>query len=187
MSPKKSENEEVKQIMKTSDFTGDLNVFLAQYNYQPELTEHLDNLEDVAIDQSLINEIVLWKVNRYVRINDDIEVQISELKLLKAGEHRKSKKELSSLLELNGVDIPMASTIFRFINHEVFQIIDRHAYRAVYEKKYPLDTNSPTERKIAVYFDYIDELIKLCESKLLAFATIDRLLYIFDKKNNGKL
>ena len=123
----------------------------------------------------------------YEAVNDDIVRQISELKVLKAGEHRKSKKELSTLLELNGVDLPMASTILRFINPEVFQIIDRHAYRAVYEKKYPLYTSTPTERKLSVYFDYIDELIKLCALKALAFATIDRLLYIFDKKNNGKL
>lgn len=173
--------------MKASDFSGDLNTFLAQYSYQPELTEYLDSISDATIDQSLINEIVLWKVNRYVRINDDIAQNISELKILKAGEHRKSKNDLSALLELNGVDLPMASTILRFINPVVFQIIDRHAYRAVYEKKYPLYTSSPKEKKLSVYFDYIDELIKLCDLKGLAFITIDRLLYIFDKKKNGKL
>lgn len=173
--------------MKATEFSGDLNTFLAQYNYQPELTARLDNLEDTTLDQSLINDIVLWKVNRYVKVNDDIVGPISELKVLKAGEHRKSKKELSSLLELNGVDLPMASTILRFINPEVFQIIDRHAYRAIYENKYPLYTSTPTDRKLSVYFDYIDELIKLCKLKALSFTTIDRLLYIFDKKNNGKL
>ena len=149
--------------MKASDFSGDLKTFLAQYNYQPELTARLDNLEGTTVDQALINDIVLWKVNRYVKVNNDIVRQISELKVLKAGEHRKSKKELSTLLELNGVDLPMASTIMRFINPAVFQIIDRHAYRAVYEKKYPLYTSTPTERKLSVYYDYIDELIKLCE------------------------
>lgn len=173
--------------MKASDFSGDLNSFLAQYNYQPELTARLDNLEGTTVDQSLINKIVLWKVNRYVKVNDDIVGKISELKVLKAGEHRSSKKELSTLLELNGVDLPMASTILRFINPEVFQVIDRHAYRAVYEKKYPLYTSTPAERKLSVYFGYIDELIKLCELKALAFMTIDRLLYVFDKRTNGKL
>jgi len=88
---------------------------------------------------------------------------------------------------LDGVDLPMASTILRFINPFVFQIIDRHAYRAVYEKKYPLYPYTPTERKISLYFDYIDQLIWHCEIKNLTFTTIDRLLYVFDKKNNGKL
>ena len=51
--------------MKASDFSGDLSTFLAHYNYQSELTGRLDNLENTPINQSLINEIVLWKVNRY--------------------------------------------------------------------------------------------------------------------------
>jgi len=173
--------------MKASDFSGDLNAFLAMYNYQPELTKQLDNLEVNAIDQSKINDIVLWKVNRYVRITNDVLALLPGLKLLKTGEHRKGKGEINILMGLDGVDLPMASTILRFINPCVFQIIDRHAYRAVYGKKYPLYPSTPKERKISEYFDYVDELIKLCELKKLTFTTIDRLLYVFDKRNNGKL
>jgi len=173
--------------VRASEFSGDLNTFLTSYNYQPELTKRLDNLENVSINQSLINEIVLWKVNRYVRISEvDIE-QFDKLKVLKAGEHKRASEMLKVLLGISGVDLPMASTILRFINPKVFQIIDRHAYRAVYGKKYPLYQATPTERKISLYLEYISELIELCKSKGLAFTTIDRLLYIFDKKNNGKL
>lgn len=163
--------------MKAADFPDDLNTFLALYKYQPELTARLDDLDGTSINQSLINDIVLWKVNRYVKINDDIVKQISVVKSLKPKDHRKSKAVLCTLFELNGVDLPIASTILRVLNPKVFQIIDRHAYRAIYEKKYPLYPSTPTERKISVYFDYIDELIKLCELKGLAFTTIDRLLY----------
>jgi thermostable 8-oxoguanine DNA glycosylase len=173
--------------MKASDFDGDLNTFLAFYKFQPELTKRLDSLENTSFDQALINEIVLWKVNRYVSIgNEDIE-QLKRLKLLKEGEHKKSNDILKILLTVNGVDLPMASTIFRFMNPNVFQIIDRHAYRAVYGKKYPLYQSTSTQRKISLYFDYISDLIELCKSKGLEFTTIDRLLYIFDKKKNGKL
>ena len=187
MSPSQSENKEATEIMKASDFSGNLSTFLDQYNYQPELTGRLDNLENTPIGQSLINDIVLWKVNRYVKVSDDVLEQIAELKVLIAGNHRKSKKEIAALMELDGVDLPMASTILRFINPKVFQIIDRHAYRAVYGKKYPLYPSTPKERKISVYFDYIDQLIILCVTKGLTFTTIDRALYVFDKKNNGKL
>lgn len=173
--------------MKASDFTGDLNTFLAFYKFQPALTKRLDNLENASIDQSLINEIVLWKVNRYVCLGDENIEQLKELKGLKAGEHKKGNEILKALLDVNGVDLPMASTILRFINPKVFQIIDRHAYRAVYGKKYPLYQATQTERKISLYFDYIFDLMELCKSKGLAFTTIDRLLYIFDKKKNGKL
>jgi thermostable 8-oxoguanine DNA glycosylase len=187
MSPSQSENKETTEVMKASEFAGDLSAFLAQYHYQPELTGRLDNLENTAIDQSLVNEIVLWKVNRYVRISGDNIEQIEMLKVLQAGEHEKGDEVLKVLLNVNGVDLPMASTILRFTNPKVFQIIDRHAYRAVYGKKYPLYQSTPTERKISLYFDYIDDLIELCKLKGLTFTTIDRLLYIFDKKNNGKL
>jgi thermostable 8-oxoguanine DNA glycosylase len=122
-----------------------------------------------------------------VRVSDDIIEQIERLKVLKSGEHIKSKEVLKVLLSVNGVDLPMASTILRFINPKVFQIIDRHAYRAIYGKKYPFYQSTPTERKISVYFDYIDNLIELCNLKGLTFRLIDRLLYIFDKKQNGKL
>lgn len=183
----KSEKKPENKAMKASDFPGDLNSFLSHYKYQPELTARLDGLDVAFLDQSLINDIVLWKVNRYVKVNDEIISQISGVKSLKEKEHRKSKGVLSVLLKLDGVDLPMASTILRFANPLVFQIIDRHAYRAIYETKYPLYPSTSSERKISVYFDYIDELIELCELKGLAFPTIDRLLYIFDKKKNGNL
>lgn len=173
--------------MRASEFAGDLKDFLASYHYQPELTKRLDNLNNISFDQSLINEIVLWKVNRYVRISDGNIEQFEKLKVLKEGEHKRGEEVLKALLGINGADLPMASTILRFINPKVFQIIDRHAYRAVYGKKYPLFQATRTERKISLYFDYISDLIDLCRTKHLEFTTIDRLLYIFDKKNNGKL
>lgn len=173
--------------MKASEFPGDLNTFLAFYKFQPELTKRLDNLENTSIDQSVINEIVLWKVNRYVRLDDYNIEQLKNVRSLKAGEHKKGNEVLKALLSVRGIDLPMASTILRFINPNVFQIIDRHAYRAVYGKKYPLYQATPAERKISLYFDYISDLIDLCKSKGLAFTTIDRLLYILDKEHNGKL
>jgi len=187
MSPKQSKIKEPIEITKASEFSEDLNTFLASYKYQPELTRKLDNLENTAIDQLLINEIVLWKVNRYVRINDDIIKELKNLNDLKEGEHERGNKVLTALLSLNGADLPMASTILRFMNPKVFQIIDRHAYRAVYGKKYPLYQATATEKKLSLYFDYISDLMELCKAKGLAFATIDRLLYIFDKEKNGKL
>jgi thermostable 8-oxoguanine DNA glycosylase len=187
VSPKQSKIKAAKELMRASEFSGDLNAFLASYNYQRELTKRLDNIENISMDQSLINEIVLWKVNRYVRMSSGNIEQLEKLKVLKKGEHKRGEEVLKALLGINGVDLPMASTILRFINPKVFQIIDRHAYRAVYGKKFPLYQATPTERKISLYFDYISDLIEFCKSKHLEFTTIDRLLYIFDKKKNGKL
>jgi thermostable 8-oxoguanine DNA glycosylase len=113
--------------------------------------------------------------------------QIEALKLLTPGDHKQAESVLISLLGVTGVDLPMASAILRFRNPAIFQIIDRHAYRAIYGSHYPLYTASSISTKIKTYFDYLEELVKLCDRKKLAFTTVDRVLYQFDKDKNGKL
>lgn len=100
---------------------------------------------------------------------------------------RKAESVLTALLHCRGVDLAMASTILRFRNPAVFQIVDRHAYRAVYGCEYPLSTKSSTHRKVSLYFNYVDALVDLCATKGLAFETIDRVPYKFDKRENPKL
>ena len=169
------------------DFDGDFAGFLEGYKYQPNLTACLDGLCGTEFTQAVINEIVLWKVDRFVELGDELLHEIESLKLLNPGEHLKASPLLESLLQVRGIDLPMASTLMRFRNPGVFQIIDRHAYRAVYGLKYPLYTSSSLTKKIGVYFDFLDEIIKLCSRKLLKFETVDRVLYQFDKAKNGTL
>ena len=173
--------------MKVLDFLGDLNRFLRGYNYQPRLTIDLDSLGPESFTQETINKIVLWKVDRYVHMSSDVLTSLDCLQALRRGSHRKAIDVLERLLKVQGVDLPMASTILRFRNPSVFQIIDRHAYRAVYGQKYPLYNSTPSSRKMGVYFDYLDKLVEMCDAKGLCFETVDRLLYEFDKEANGKL
>jgi hypothetical protein len=153
--------------MKATEFTGDLKVFLGRYEYQPTLTERLDRLGDEDFTQRSIDEIVLWKVNRYVAAQAELLAKLNGLKSLSNGEHRQGEEVLGMLLQTHGVDLPMASTLLRFRNPTVFQIIDKHAYRAVFGRDYPLYTSTPASCKIAVYFDYLDKLIELCQAKEL--------------------
>lgn len=173
------------KIMKIDNYENDPDEFLENYNYQVNLTKKLDNLRRVTFTQSIVNEILLWKVNRYASLDNEILLSIDNLRTLTNGEHRQAQTVLESLLSIHGVDLPMASTLLRFRNSEVFQIIDKHAYRAIYSRDYPLYTSS--SRKISTYFVYLDEVIKLCRKRNLEFQTIDRLLYRFDKQINGKL
>jgi len=173
--------------MKAIDYKNNLNNFLKNYNYQPNLTKKLDNLHNVSFTQSLVNEIVLWKVDRYVSLDNEILISLDNLKSLTQGRHQQAQAVLETLLKVHGVDLPMASTFLRFRNPRVFQIIDQHAYRAVYDKKYPLYASSSISRKVSTYFDYLDKLIELCREKNLEFQSIDRLLYVFDKQTNGEL
>ncbi len=173
--------------MKISDYKNNLNDFLKSYSYQPFLTKKLDSLYNVTFTQFIINEIVLWKVDRYAALNSDILLAIEDLKVLTTGMHRQAETTLESLLNTRGVDLPMASAFLRFRNPKAFQIIDRRAYRAIYGRDYPLHTKSPIQRKISTYFEYLDKLIELCKKRNLDFQIIDRLLYEFDKRINRNL
>jgi thermostable 8-oxoguanine DNA glycosylase len=173
--------------IKASEFDGDLSDFLRQYKYQPELTKKLDDLDAVNVTPELLNEIVLWKVNRYVSLGEDQLRRIDAVRKLEPGEHRQAHPILTEFLAAHGVDLPMASTFLRFRNPSVFQIIDRHAYRALYGRDYRMYTQTSAQRKIEVYFAYLDDLRAFCGQKALKFETVDRVLYVFDKKTNGSL
>jgi thermostable 8-oxoguanine DNA glycosylase len=173
--------------IKASEFDGDLSEFLVKYKYQPNLTKRLDDSADVNLTEELLNEIVLWKVNRYVSLDGGQFRSVDALRTLKPGEHGKARSALEDLLDSHGVDLPMASTFLRFRNPSVFQIIDRHAYRALYGRDYKLYSQTPLKKKIDAYFAYLDDLRRLCDAKGLDFKTVDRVLYVFDKETNGSL
>jgi hypothetical protein len=166
---------------------GNLSAYLTRFSFQPGLTAHLDTLPDEPFSQETVNEIVLWKVNRYVRLPTELRESIYALQSLMPGDHRRAEPVLLSLLDCDGVDLPMASTFLRFQNADVFQIIDRHAYRAVYGVRYPVYTATPLHKKVSVYFRYLDLLHIVAVSHGVAFRKLDRILYVFDKEHNGTL
>ncbi len=174
-------------MIRASEWAGELSGLISQYTYQPELTTRLDNLGAAPFDQPLINEIVLWKINRFAQLDQASLSDLNSLTAIQNGAHRKSENVLRMLLRRHGVDLAMASTFLRFRNPTAFQIIDRHAYRAVYGVKYPLASKSSLDKKIDIYFQFLDDVNSLAKRKDLDFRTIDRLLYVYDKVYNGKL
>ncbi len=173
--------------MRAIEFSGELNDFLRRYSYQPELTHRLDNIFHIEMNEELVNEIVLWKLDRYVYLRSELFSKLNNLSNLGIGQHRQGEDVIQLLLEVRGIDLPLASTLLRFRNPTAFQIIDRHAYRALYGEKYRLWRTTPSTKKILEYFRYLDDLIDLCQERNLDFRTIDRLLYVFDKERNGPL
>lgn len=160
---------------------------LERYRYQPTLTAKLDSKRGQLFSQEVVNEIVLWKVNRYAAIPDSLLRDLHELGRLEPRQHRVGKSVVLALLQCRGVDLPMASTFLRFQNPAAFQIIDRHAFRAAFGKPYPLYPTSPPKRKAAIYFEYLDLLGELADGTDLRFEDLDRALYMFDKAENETL
>ena len=89
---------------KITDYEKDSKIFLSDYEYQPALTDKLDNLNEKTFDQELLNEIILWKVNRYATFDKEILDQIDSVKDYKLGEFTPPKETKGLLMPLREPD-----------------------------------------------------------------------------------
>ena len=159
-----------------------------EYEYQLELTKKLDS-DTTDYSQSRLNEIVLWKVNRYAKFDDKV---ISELNSISSNQEQidlgKTRRSLKMLLKTKGVRLAMASTILRFRNAKIYQIIDQRVYRIINEGKELNLSSSPSEKnienQIEVYLQYLTDLKQVCSDLNIEFEKADRILYKADKRIN---
>lgn len=157
-----------------------------EYTYQKLLTDKLDEF-DGEFDQNTINEIVLWKINRYAKIKE------STLKLLndlpQNFDEQKTREVLKELIETKGIQLAMASTILRFQNPKIYQIIDQRVYRMVYGIPLSISSSKSETNKDAqvdLYLSYLKELKRVSEKIKIDFELLDRVLYMADKRMNKK-
>ena len=157
------------------------------YDYQKDLTEKLDNLTS-DFNQEIINEIVLWKVNRYASLSE------STLKLLNRISTRDdslniglTKEVLRSLINETGIRLPMASTILKFKNSKIYQIIDQRVYRILYGKTLKTlsyKSESSINVQIDLYLKYLIDLRKTADKLNIPFHFADRILFEADRRIN---
>ena len=160
------------------------------YDYNIDLTKELDTIAG-DLNKDIINKIVLWKLNRYPRLTNEI---IGKLNRIKDDRKIGNKHEelLFDLLGCYGVQLPMASTFLRFRNPALFQIIDQRAYRILTGNKLKLPslaTNSQKskQRTCKIYFEYLEQLLEKCEELQIPFEKSDRILYKADIRINKNL
>lgn len=156
------------------------------YKYQLELTSKLDDLDN-DFNQEIINEIVLWKVNRYSFLDDEtlsLLNKITKDNLIIDVEH--TTKILTELLNTKGIQLAMASTILRFKNPNIYQIIDQRVYRFVYGVEMPKYFSS-VEKQIDFYIEYLQKLRQVCIEKEIDFNLSDRIIYELDKLHNKEI
>lgn len=160
---------------------------LDKYKYQPELTKRLDDLDARELTEQTLLEIVLWKVNRYPQLPPDVMDELRTLGDLQPHEHRQADALLRKLLSSPGIRLPMASTILRFLNPEVFQIIDDRVFRVLMpgQRRYPDKPASGgslvsyLNNSVETYFSYLDAMHEIASDKL-PFHLADRILYQLD-------
>lgn len=156
------------------------------YKYQLELTSKLDGLDD-DFNQEIINEIVLWKVNRYSFLDDEkfsVLNKINKEDLILDVEL--TTEILTKFLNTKGIQLPMASTILRFKNPNIYQIIDQRVYRFVYGIEMPKYFSS-IEKQIDFYIEYLQKLKQVCIEKGIDFNLSDRIIYELDKLHNKEI
>lgn len=161
---------------------------ISTFNYQIELTKKLDNSTS-EFNQEILNEIILWKVNRYSKFNDDT---IKLLNRISPNDNiLDSSLTIEILLDLldkkqKGVRLAMASTILRFRNPKIYQIIDQRVYRFIYGKELKY-SESNLNQQINIYVDYIEKLKEVCVKYQIKFEEADRIFYKMDKEYNKNI
>ncbi len=154
------------------------------FDYQNNLTRILDKYSQ-TFNQQTINEIVLWKVNRYSELSENTFLLINKI-----GEQwnlKLTKDVLSSLIRESGIQLPMASTILRFKNPQNYQIIDQRVYRILYGIDLKLNlykSERNIENQIDLYLKYLKDLRISCSKLNIPFDQADRILYNADKRLN---
>ena len=154
-----------------------------KYNFQPELTEKLDLISS-DFDQEIVNQIVLWKVNRYAEIDNET---LSLIITIDRNESNINESLTTNILEklllTKGVKLAMASTILRFKSPKIYQIIDQRVYRLIYGKNIPTYFSN-IEKQVSLYLEYLKQLKRICKEKNINFEQSDRILYQLDKDEN---
>ena len=159
-----------------------------KYTYQKKLTANLDDFKN-EFDQNKLNEIVLWKVNRYADFSDELISKLNSINPLDTQiDIDKTTQILKLLLWTKGVQLALASTILRFRNKNIYQIIDQRVYRIISEKKDLKLKNHRNEKnineKIKLYIQYLKDLKQVCLKLKIPFDNADRILYMADKRIN---
>ena len=162
------------------------NINEIDFNYLPVVTLGLDNLQHTNFTMEDIRKITLWKLGRYPILDEECLNELNSLKYHKKLDEIRTKEVLEKLLENNFVGISMASAYLRFINPQVYQIIDRRAYRAAFDyKKYLSTTIKDNQKLIKIYLDYLKRLKQISISGYhclkVKFEDLDRFLYDLDK------
>ena len=156
------------------------------YKYQLELTSKLDGLDD-DFNQEIINEIVLWKVNRYSFLDDETFSVLNKInKVDLVLDIELTTEILTKLLNTKGIQLAMASTILRFKNPDIYQIIDQRVYRFVYGIEMPKYFSS-IEKQIDFYIEYLQKLKQVCIEKGIDLNLSDRIIYELDKLHNKEI
>ena len=164
------------------------------YDDESEILDRISKVDkaDYRENRDIINEIVLWKMNRRPQVEEKLIDAIYRLKKIEtpieAANSEITKQVLEMLLLTKGMQLPMASTVLHFYFPNIYPIIDQRAYRELYGNDYPKNI---TKMKLFVelYLKYIVDCYHYQQERCpeIPFAKIDKVLYQIDKEKGLKV
>ena len=156
------------------------------FEYNPTETAALSRRlkANARIDVDDLRRVSLWKLNRVLEVSS---ATLEKLRRVARNqkltlESRGSREALEALVASDGIGFPMATAILKFVNPDVFPIIDVRAYRA-YTGRKPSGATYTFEK----YAEYARALRRIARARDRPLREIDEQLYCFDKKYNGKI
>lgn len=161
------------------------------FGYQSELTKKLDFNSSGQLNQNWVNEVVLWKVNRYAVLDSESIQMLNQIDpASKVIDEDFTRKIIPILLSQKGVRLPMASTFLRFRNPFIYQIIDQRAYRFAMGSDLissTFQTAVSKEKASELYLEYLRKLQEISSERNQPFEFLDRVLYMADKEHNRSI
>lgn len=151
-------------------------------NEKKRIKEKINNQRIITVDD--LRRIALWKYDRIIEVDDEFLFYLYSV-ISPEGvciDDKKVQEVISRLVECEGVGFPLASTILKFINPDVFPIIDVRAYRAIYGRKIYY-----SQYNLERYIEYTKIIYRIKEELGLPLSEVDERLYVFDKEHNGKI
>lgn len=146
------------------------------------------NFKNQRENADIINEIVLWKINRQPKIGNELIIAIKNLsyKVTTYNNVNAHKNEIADfyneLIKSTGVKAAMASTILKMFMPKALPIIDQRAYREIYGEEMPSKVDGDT------YLKYVDEVINQFNNESgIDFSDMDKVLYQRDKAKGNKI
>jgi hypothetical protein len=139
-------------------------------------------------DRDIINEMVLWKLDRTVKIDDATLALLGTLAqaVTTPGKALKSPivaECLDRLLDKKnkGIRLPMASTIMHLYCPEALPIVDERAYRQCGFRDWNPGGGS------RLYLKYLGECTRLAREHRIPMTQIDKVLYQTDIEKGNRL
>jgi thermostable 8-oxoguanine DNA glycosylase len=172
------------KIYATYDMSAEPLNFKFEYNPEETAALHMKLNGATAITADDLRQVSLWKSDRTLNVSDETLAKLAELsaKTHVTIDDPIVKEVLEMLVDSQGIGLPMASSILKFINPKVFPIIDVRAYRALtgtkaHQRTYTVDN----------YIAYTKQLTAIAAKWNRPLRDIDEQLYCFDKKHNKKI